>query len=106
MIKTMKLFKHEAKEVVRVRIAKDGYVPRYITLSGTTQDEFLGMCRVLFKDVEPQHAGEKVTNIQARRAVGRQNLEAESYSFRGFDPDQAYDVIINEINRRSQNKAL
>lgn len=92
----MKIFRHEARKVLRLRITRSGDPTKYLTVIDGTKEDMIKLCSALFVG-EKTYTKEKVTNIQIRNGHGQKNLESVSYSFYGMGTEDVFNTLIQEI---------
>lgn len=94
----MKIYKHNPKNLIRVKITRKGDDTHYLTLCETTQLEAYVHCYELVERLTvPATYSGHVTSIQFREALGGQNLKAISFSFKGLSPRDTYNLIVESI---------
>lgn len=101
----MKIYKHNPKNLIRVKISRKGDDPHYLTLCETSQMEAYVYCYELVEQLTvPATYSGPVTSIQFREALGGQNLKAISFSFKGLSPRDTYNLIVESINKLQDGK--
>lgn len=89
----------EPPYLMRINIKKQGEKTEFITLCETTQEEAFNFIKGIIEkqNISPFVKG-KVTNVEIREAKGSENGKSISLSFKGLEPKEVYNLIINEIN--------
>ncbi len=94
----MKLYKREPEDIIRLQISRQGgEQTEYINLHQTTMDEVEKFCkRIITENLKPDPFVEgKKTMINIRECKGGKNGKAKNISFRGLNPKETKDLIID-----------
>ena len=104
--KKMKIYQPaEPPYLMRINIKKQGYQTEFITLSDTTQDDvFIFIKAIIEREKISPFVKGKVTNVEIRESKGSVNGKSVSLSFKGIEPKKVYELIINQINIRNENR--
>lgn len=96
----MKILKPEPMEVIRLAIKKKGYDTEYLNLIETNHDEVIRFLENLFqKFTSPVLKGYK-TSVETRKSVCNRNGKSISLSFRGPNPAETKNMIIDAVVRK------
>jgi len=96
----MKILKPEPIEVIRLAIKKNGYDTEYLNLIETSHDEVIRFMENLFqKFTSPLLKGYK-TSVETRKSVCNRNGKSISLSFRGPNPAETKNMIIDAVVRK------
>ena len=95
----MKLYKQpEPPTLMRINIRKQGANTEHIAIEDAEQQELLDWAKAL---VEKQGLSifctGKVTVVEVRESVKGENGKAISFSFKGLEPKQVAEIIINNL---------
>ena len=96
----MKIYIHPiAPVLMRVNIKKTGCKTEFITLCEAKQDEVITFIENIVKEqnINPFEKG-YVTNVEVRECVESKNGKSKSISFKGINPKELKEIILNKIN--------
>ncbi len=88
-------------QLLRINIKKQGCKTEFITICECAQNEFRNYVKrlILKQNISIFEKG-KLTNIEIRMGEGKLNLKSISVSFRGLDPKEVYNLIINDLKTK------
>lgn len=97
----MKIYKPAAApKLLRINIKKSGVATEFITIAECEQQEFYDYVKAL---IEKQNLSifqtGSLTNIEIRIGEGKQNGKSISLSFKGLEPKQVAELIINDLQQ-------
>ena len=94
----MKIYQPKQEVLVRVNFKKQGVKTEHLTLCECSPDEVYKLISdtVNHAGLSPFQKG-KVTNIEIREAIGSINGKSTSLSFKGLEPKEVYELILNKI---------
>lgn len=94
----MKIYKPKKDVLVRVNFKKQGIKSEHLTLCECSSDEVYKLIYDTISNVglSPFQKG-KVTNVEIREATGSVNGKSISLSFKGLEPKETYNLILEKI---------
>lgn len=98
----MKIYKPlPPPQLLRINIKKQGVKSQHIVICECEQSQFYDYVKSL---IESQKLSVfqrgKLTNVEIRRATGSRNGKSISLSFKGLEPKQVYEIIINDLKTK------
>lgn len=99
----MRIYKpKEPPKLLRINIKKQGIETEFITIEDCEQQEFYDYVKALIEKQKLSIFQDgNVTNIEIRIGEGSKNGKSISLSFKGLEPKQVAELIINDLTKRN-----
>lgn len=94
----MKLYQYEPPDLIRVNIKKQGVTTEHLSFSEITQQEMYDFVKqlILQQNLSIFATGHAV-NVEFRESIKGINGKAVSFSFKGMQPSQVKELILQNI---------